>query len=92
MIFNTLVILRLKRKNSALPILIGFGIIRNSFSMVYYSVYYFVLAYTFWALGFVVHYFNIGGRLNPTLFHLILCIPEYSIIKTSLIIESSKIN
>ena len=92
MVYNILVIIKLERKNSTLPILIGFGVIRNSFAMVYYSVYYFVLAYTFWALAFVVHYFDIGGRLNPTLFHLILCIPEYSIIKTSLIIESSKIN
>jgi hypothetical protein len=87
-----LVIIKLEKKNSTIPILIAFGVIRNSFSVVYYSVYYFVLAYSFWALAFIVHYFNIGGRLNPTFFHLIITIPEYSIIKTSMIMESSKIN
>lgn len=92
MVLNTLVIIRLERKNNTIPVLIGLGIIRNSYAMVYHSVYYFVLAYSFWALGFVVHYFDIGGRLNPTLFHLILTIPEYSIIKTSMIMNSSKIN
>jgi hypothetical protein len=87
-LFNILVIINLKRKNRKVPVLISFAIIRNSYYMVYHSVYYFVLAYSFWGLAFIVHYFNIGGRLNPTLFHLILTIPEYSIIKTSMIMEN----